>query len=82
MILKEQQDGVVPNYGEQKTSGLHYSGAFENGQAAMCNMGSWFLATMQKYNAEASANASSPSTSASSSILIRTAHLPAPLWAL
>lgn len=60
MILKEQQDGVVPNYGEQKTSGLHYSGAFENGQAAMCNMGSWFLATMQKYNAEASANGVQP----------------------
>ena len=60
MILKEQQDGVVPNYGEQKTSGLHYSGAFQNGQAAMCNMGSWFLATMQKYNAEASANGVQP----------------------
>lgn len=60
MVLKEQQDGVVPNYGEQKTSGLHYSGAFQNGQAAMCNMGSWFLATMQKYNAEASANGVQP----------------------
>ena len=60
MILKEQQDGVVPNYGEQKTSGLHYSGAFQNGQAAMCNMGSWFLATMQKYNAEAASNGVQP----------------------
>ena len=45
-VLSEQADGVIPNYGEQKTSGLHYSGAFENGQAAMCNMGSWFIATM------------------------------------
>ena len=60
MILKEQQDGVVPNYGEQKTSGLHYSGAFQNGQAAMCNMGSWFIATMQKYNEEAEGNGVEP----------------------
>ena len=48
----------------------------------MCNMGSWFIATLQKYNAEAASNASGPSTSASSSILIRTAHLPVLLWAL
>ncbi len=48
-VMAEQTDGVIPNYGEQKTSNLHYSGAFENGQAAMCNMGSWFIATLQKY---------------------------------
>ena len=45
-VMAEQTDGVIPNYGEQKTANLHYSGAFENGQAAMCNMGSWFIATM------------------------------------
>ncbi|MCC8046627.1 MAG: sugar ABC transporter substrate-binding protein [Clostridiales bacterium] len=56
MVLAEQEDGVVMDYGELKTSGLHYSAAFENGQAAMCNMGSWFIATLQTYNAEAEAN--------------------------
>lgn len=60
MVLSEQTDGVVPNYGEQKTSSLHYSGAFENGQAAMCNMGSWFIATLQQYNAEAESNGVEP----------------------
>ena len=59
-VLSEQADGVIPNYGEQKTSGLHYSGAFQNGQAAMCNMGSWFIATMQKYNEEAEGNGVEP----------------------
>lgn len=59
-ILAEQADGVVPDYGELKTSGLHYSAAFENGQAAMCNMGSWFIATLQTYNAEAEANGVTP----------------------
>ncbi len=59
-VLSEQADGVIPNYGEQKTSGLHYSGAFQNGQAAMCNMGSWFIATMQKYNEAAEGNGVEP----------------------
>ena len=59
-ILAEQTDKVVPDYGELKTSGLHYSAAFENGQAAMCNMGSWFIATLQTYNAEAEANGVEP----------------------
>lgn len=48
------------DYGELKTSGLHYSAAFQNGSAAMVNMGSWFLATMQKYNAEAAGNGVEP----------------------
>lgn len=59
-VLKEQEDGIVPDFGELKTSGLHYSAAFQNGSAAMCNMGSWFLATMQKYNAEAADNGVDP----------------------
>lgn len=59
-VLAEQTDGVVPDYGELKTSGLHYSAAFENGQAAMCNMGSWFIATLQTYNSEAEANGVTP----------------------
>ena len=60
MVVSEQDDGVVPDYGELKTSGLHYSAAFENGTAAMCNMGSWFIATLQTYNAEAEANGVTP----------------------
>lgn len=60
MVLDEQNGGYVMDYGEAKTSGAHYSGVFENGQAAMCNMGSWFLATLQTYNAEAAANGVEP----------------------
>ena len=60
MVIAQQDDGVVPDYGELKTSGLHYSAAFENGTAAMCNMGSWFIATLQTYNAEAEANGVEP----------------------
>ena len=60
MVLSEQQDGVVPDYGVQKTSNLHYSGAFQSEQAAMCNMGSWFIATMQEYNNTAAENGVEP----------------------
>ena len=60
MVIAQQNDGICMDYGEIKTANLHYSGAFENGQAAMVNMGSWFIATLQKYNAEAAANGVSP----------------------
>ena len=60
MVIAQQNDGVCMDYGEIKTANLHYSGAFENGQAAMVNMGSWFIATLQKYNAEAAANGVNP----------------------
>ncbi|MCD8189917.1 MAG: sugar ABC transporter substrate-binding protein [Clostridiales bacterium] len=56
LVLAEQEDGICMDYGELKTSGLHYSAAFENGQVAMCPMGSWFIATLQTYNAEAEEN--------------------------
>ncbi|MCD8143054.1 MAG: extracellular solute-binding protein [Clostridiales bacterium] len=56
LVLSEQEDGICMDYGELKTSGLHYSAAFENGQVAMCPMGSWFIATLQTYNSEAEAN--------------------------
>lgn len=59
-VLKEQEDGVVMDFGELKTSGLHYSAAFQNGTAAMVNMGSWFLATMQQYNANAASEGYEP----------------------
>ena len=59
-VLKEQADGICMDYGELKTSSLHYSAAFENNQAAMVNMGSWFISTMQKYNEEAPSNGQTP----------------------
>lgn len=60
MVLKQQEDGIVPDYGELKTANLHYSAAFQNGSAAMVNMGSWFLATMQQYNANAAKDGYEP----------------------
>ena len=60
MVLQQQKDGIVPDFGELKTSGLHYSASFQNGTTAMCNMGSWFLATMQQYNANAASEGYEP----------------------
>ena len=60
MVLAQQKDGVVPDFGELKTSGLHYSAAFENGSAAMCNMGSWFLGTLLAYNSNAASEGYEP----------------------
>ena len=52
MVLKEQQDGVCQDYATLKTSSLHYSGAFSQGNVAMMNMGSWFIPTLiEKINA-------------------------------
>ncbi|MDR1209565.1 MAG: extracellular solute-binding protein [Clostridiales bacterium] len=44
-ILKLMDDGVAMDYATVKTTGLHYSAAFYNQQAAMLNMGSWFIPT-------------------------------------
>lgn len=46
MILAEQEDGVCQDYATLKTSSLHYSGAFSQGNVAMMNMGTWFIPTM------------------------------------
>ena len=46
MIMKEQTDGVCQDYATLKTSSLHYSGAFAQGNVAMMNMGSWFIPTL------------------------------------
>lgn len=46
MILKQQQDGVCQDYATLKTSSLHYSGAFSQGNIGMMNMGSWFIPTL------------------------------------
>ena len=46
LILAEQEDGVCQDYATLKTSNLHYSGAFAQGNVAMMNMGTWFISTM------------------------------------
>lgn len=46
MIMNEQNDGICQDYATLKTSGLHYSGAFAQGNVAMMNMGSWFIPTL------------------------------------
>ena len=46
MILAQQEDGVCQDYATLKTSSLHYSGAFAQGNVAMLNMGSWFIPTL------------------------------------
>jgi multiple sugar transport system substrate-binding protein len=44
-VLRQQDDGIVQAFATLKTSGTHYSGVFFNSQAAMLNMGTWFIAT-------------------------------------
>lgn len=46
MVLNQTKDGVTRDYVTLSTEGLHYSGAFSNGDVAMMNMGSWFISTM------------------------------------
>lgn len=46
MVLAQQEDGVCQDYATLKTSNLHYSGAFSQGNVAMMNMGTWFISTM------------------------------------
>ena len=45
-ILKEQEDGICQDYATLKTSNLHYSGAFSQGNIGMMNMGTWFISTL------------------------------------
>ena len=52
MVLDQQKDGICQDYAMLKTGKIHYSGVFQNNQAAMMNMGSWFISTMQTYNIE------------------------------
>ena len=46
MVLAEQNDGVCQDYATLKTSSLHYSGAFAQGNIAMMNMGAWYVPTL------------------------------------
>lgn len=45
-ILDEQENGVCQDYATLKTSNLHYSGAFSQGNIGMMNMGTWFISTL------------------------------------
>lgn len=45
LILAEQDDGICMDYATLKTASTHYSGVFYNNQAAMMNMGTWFIGT-------------------------------------
>lgn len=42
-ILAMQDEGVVQDYGALKSSNIHYSGVFYNQQAAMMQMGTWYI---------------------------------------
>lgn len=46
MVLGMQKDKVVMDYASLKTGSVHYTGVFENEQAAMLPMGSWFVGTL------------------------------------
>ncbi len=42
-ILAMQEEGVIQDYGALKASNIHYSGVFYNQQAAMMQMGTWYI---------------------------------------
>lgn len=46
LVLNQQKDKVTQDYATLKTSSLHYSGAFAQGNIAMMNMGTWFISTL------------------------------------
>lgn len=46
MVLNQQKDQICQDYATLKTSSLHYSGAFAQGNVAMMNMGTWFIPTL------------------------------------
>ena len=42
-ILAMQDEGLVQDYGVLKSSNIHYSGVFYNQQAAMLEIGTWYI---------------------------------------
>ncbi|HHX59897.1 MAG TPA: extracellular solute-binding protein [Epulopiscium sp.] len=46
LVVAQQKDMISQDYATLKTSNLHYSGAFAQGNVAMMNMGSWFIPTL------------------------------------
>lgn len=48
--------GACPAYSELKSSGLHYSAAFANGNTAMMPMGYWYVSTLIGYQNDGTCN--------------------------
>lgn len=46
LVLALEDEGVCQPYTEVKAAGLHYRGAFEQGNIAMLPMGYWFVSTL------------------------------------
>lgn len=46
MVKAQEADGICRSYIDTNASSLHYSGAFSEGNTAMMNMGSWYIATL------------------------------------
>ena len=44
-----EDDGICMSYDELKASGMHYSGAFAQGNIAMMPMGYWYASTLIGY---------------------------------
>lgn len=51
-----EDEGVCLSYDELKASGLHYSGAFAQGNIAMLPMGYWYASTLIGYMKDGTAN--------------------------
>ncbi len=47
-FLAMQDEGVIQDWGTLKTANLHYSGVFYNQQAAMLQIGTWFINMMME----------------------------------
>ena len=45
-----EDNGACMSYADLKAAGLHYSGAFANGNIAMMPMGYWYVSTLIGYN--------------------------------
>lgn len=46
MVKAQEADGICRSYIDTNAASLHYSGAFSEGNTAMMNMGSWYIATL------------------------------------
>lgn len=46
MVKAQEEDGICRSYVDTTASQLHYSAAFAEGNTAMLNMGSWYIATL------------------------------------
>ena len=56
LYQKIEDAGGCMAYSEVKASGLHYSGAFANGNIAMMPMGYWYVSTLIGYNKDGTCN--------------------------